>query len=148
MWKTTHAAASAAAIGISLVAAGCLSTTEVPDTLIWEGIFLLEANGPAGMTGDAAMVALAQQTQIGVGLAGAPPEATYGWQLRRGRCSAPGTIEVAASVFPALNLSTQGAVEAEAVIQRRLTGTEYAVQVVENTDGTGDVLACADLTRT
>ena len=148
MWKSARAAATLAATGIPLMVAGCLSTTEVPDTLFWEGSFLLEANGPAGMTGDAAMVALAAQTRVGVGLAGAPADASYGWLLRRGRCSAPGTAEAPASVFPALDPGSQGGIEAEAVIQRRLTGTEYAVQVVENADGTGDVLACADLTRT
>jgi hypothetical protein len=138
----------AAAICISLIAAGCLSTTEVPDTLFWEGAFVLEADAPAGMTGASAMVSLAAQTQIGVGLSGAPADATFGWLVRRGRCLSPGIAEAPPSVFPALDVSNSGAIEAEAVIQRRLTGTEYAVQVVENADGTGDVLACANLMRT
>jgi hypothetical protein len=148
MWKGARLAITVTAMGTSLIAAGCLSTTEVPDPLFWEGTFIVEANGPADLTGEAALVALAVQTQLGVGLAGAPADATYGWLLRRGRCSSPGPPEAPASAFPPLSPTSLGNIEAEVVIQRRLTGTEYAVQVMENADGTGDVLACADLTRT
>ncbi|HSJ32435.1 MAG TPA: hypothetical protein VK933_13425 [Longimicrobiales bacterium] len=133
--------------GIPLILAGCLSTTEPPETLFWEGELVAVPDGPAGLAGPAAMVALQSQTRVGVGLTGAPDGATYGWLLLGGTCAAPREAVAPASAFPALQVS-DGGVDAEAVIQRRLTGTDYAVQVVENSDGTGAVLACADLTRT
>lgn len=133
--------------GLPLFLAGCLSTTEPPETLFWEGQLVALPDGPANMAGPAAMVALRAQTRVGIGLTGAPDAAIYGWLLRSGTCDSPGESVAPASAFPALQVS-DGSVDAEAVVQRRLTGTDYAVQVVENPDGTGAVLACADLTRT
>jgi hypothetical protein len=136
-----------AVISIPLILAGCLSTTEPPETLFWEGQLVAMPDGPADMAGPAAMVALQTQTRLGIGLTGAPDAAIYGWLLRAGTCDSPQESVAPASAFPALQVS-DGGVDAEAVIQRRLTGTDYAVQVVENSDGTGAVLACADLART
>ncbi|HSK19587.1 MAG TPA: hypothetical protein VK912_10610 [Longimicrobiales bacterium] len=134
-------------MGIPLLLAGCLSTTEPPETLFWEGQLVAMPEGPADLAGPVAMVALQAQTRLGVGLTGAPDGAIYGWLLRAGTCDSPQASVAPASAFPALQTSN-GGIDAEAVIQRRLTGTDYAVQVVENSDGTGAVLACADLTRT
>lgn len=137
-----------AAVGGALLATGCLGTTEPAESLLWEGTLLVTENGPADLTGAAAMVALTSHTQLGIGVHGAPVEAVYGWLMRNGTCDAPGTAVAPASAFPPLEVDAGGDFETEVVIQRRLAGTEYAVQVVENTDGSGDVLACADLMRT
>ena len=135
------------ATAVPFLLTACLSTTEPPETLFWEGQLIGQPDGPAGIGGPAAMVALQAQTRVGIGLEGAPDGATYGWLLRAGTCDAPQETVAPASAFPPLPV-VDGQVDAEAVIQRRITGTDYAVQVVENSDGTGAVLACADLTRT
>jgi hypothetical protein len=67
--------------------------------------------------------------------------------VRAGTCAAPQAAVGPPSAFPALGVTGEGIGEAAAVIQRRLTGMEYAVQIVENGDGSGAVLACADLAR-
>lgn len=136
----------AAALAVSLLA-GCVSPAAPPEALLWEGQVLVEAAGPPDMSGSAAMVAFATQTQVGVGVADAPADAVFGWVVRSGTCATPEAAVGPASAFPALDVTGGGTAEAEAVIQRRLTGMEYAVQVVENGDGSGAVLACADLAR-
>lgn len=136
----------AAALAVPLLA-GCISPAAPPEALLWEGQVLVEAAGPPDMAGSAAMVALTTQTQAGVSLDGAPADAVFGWVVRAGTCAAPQASVSVASAFPALGVTGEGTGEAETVIQRRLTGMEYAVQVVENGDGSGAVLACADLVR-
>jgi hypothetical protein len=136
----------AAALAVSLLA-GCISPTTPPEALLWEGELLVEDDGPPDMAGSAAMVALTIQTQAGVGVADAPADAVFGWVVRAGTCAAPQAAVGPPSAFPALGVTGEGIGEAAAVIQRRLTGMEYAVQIVENVDGSGAVLACADLAR-
>jgi hypothetical protein len=131
----------------SVLAWGCLSPTSPPEVLLWEGELLVEAEGPADMKGSAAMVAYQFQSDVGVGIESGPEGVSYGWRVHSGTCATPGDAVAPSTAFPALNVDSDGAGEAATTIQRRLTGTEYAVQVVENADGSGAVLACADLTR-
>lgn len=148
MNRIARAAARTTVLAGTLLGVGCLSATEPPETLFWEGTFIAEANGPASLNGSAAMVALRSHSQLGVGIQGAPPSIEYGWVLRNGTCATPGNAVAPASAFPALDVNSNGDVDLEVAIERRLTGTDYAVQVIENADGSGEVLACADLTRT
>lgn len=134
-------------LGLALLASGCLSPAEPPQTLLWEGELLIDAAGPPDLVGSTAMAAFSAHTEVGIGIDGAPLGATYGWLLRNGTCATPGEGSAPPTAFPALEVSAEQSAEAVAVLQRRITGTEYAVQLVENADGTGPVIACADLTR-
>src|SRR5690606_24886989 len=102
---------------------------------------------PPDLVGSAAMAAFSARTEVGIAIEGAPLDETYGWLLRNGTCAAPGEGSAPPTAFPALEVSAEQRAEAVAVLQRRVTGTEYAVQLVENADGTGAIVACADLTR-
>jgi hypothetical protein len=134
-------------LALPLLLAACIDPAGPPETLLWEGELLIDAAAPPDLTGSAAMAAFAQHSEVGIGLEAAPTDAVYGWVLRPGTCDAPGTAAAPASAFPELDVGEDESAEAVAVLQRRLTGTEYAVQVVENADGTGAIIACADLTR-
>jgi hypothetical protein len=132
---------------LAVPGASCLSSTEPPETLLWEGVLLVEAGGPPDIAGTAAMVALRAETRVGIGLTGGVPGTVFGWSVRTGTCLSPGTTAAPANAFPAVTIGNDETGESETTIQRRLTGTEYAVQLVENADGSGAVLACADLER-
>jgi hypothetical protein len=131
----------------ALLQAGCMDAVAPPETFFWEGDLAVTPGGPPDLFGSVAMVATAVQTQIGIGVESEATGASFGWIVRDGTCAAPGAPVAPQLAFPAVATGLDNVGEAETVLHRRLTGTVYAAQLLENADGSGGILACADLAR-
>lgn len=135
-----------AAVLPALLAGACSGIAEPPETLFWEGTLEPGAGGLPDLRGTAAMVASERVTQIGIGIEEGPPGATFGWIVRNGSCNEPREPVGPVSAFPAVVVSDERSGDATTVLQRRLgANVDYAAQIVEDADGTGEVIACADL---
>ena len=132
---------------LALLAAltGCVGPAEAVDVLLWEGT-LVSRTGFTTIGGSVAMVANEHDTQVGIGVNGAQPNARLGWAVRTGTCTGTGVRVAGTTAYPALAVDTQGDARAEMVIRRRLDGNvEYASELFANSNGSGAVLACADM---
>ena len=134
-----------AVLFLALGLAGCVGPDEPLDVLLWEGS-LATRTGFSTIGGSVAMVANEHDTQIGIGVNGAQPNARLTWAMRTGPCAGAGARVSGASAYPTLTVSAEGEARAETVIRRRVDSTaEYAAEVFGN-DGAA-VLACAQMQR-
>ena len=132
---------------VMLGVAGCLGVTELEETFRWSGDLVPTPEAPPSLEGSVGLVIGHDQTQVGIGITGGQPGATLGWRVRNGMCSGEGEPIVAAA-FPPVPISEEGSGALEARIQHRIDDAEdgpFAAEEFANEDGTGDVLACADM---
>lgn len=130
-----------------LAAAGCLDVTELEETFRWTGVLVPTDDAPGTLEGSVGLVIGPGQTQVGIGITGGEPGTTLGWRIRNGMCSGDGEPIVPAP-FPAVVITEEGAGALEARIAHRIDDAEegpFAGEVFANADGTGNLLACADL---
>jgi len=133
--------------GVTLLAfAACVGQTEPVDVVKWQGFLIASVDTGDPFTGLAAMVIEEQQTRMGISVDDAPAGITIGWAVLEGSCDAPGERVGPATAYPPVDVSESGTGAAETVLFRRISTTgPYATLVYENRDGSGRVLACADL---
>lgn len=131
----------------SCVAAACISASEPVEVVKWQAA-LVASGATLPFTGSVAMVIGQLQTDMGVSVQDAPPEATLGWAIVEGTCGSPGARVGPSSAYPAIAVSGGGSGSSDTVLHRRIaTSGPYAGIVYEGEDGTGAALACADLER-
>lgn len=137
---------SAAVLALALVAAlaACPDTNGLNgQALLWETLLAPDVAHP-DLGGQAALVAQLGGTNAGIGIRGAPPTATYAWQVRRGTCAAPGAVVGPAGDYPELVADSVGNASAEMRINRVLSAdTTYLAEVRGAAPDTARVL-CGD----
>jgi hypothetical protein len=131
-----------------LMAGGCLDSVEPPETFAWSGELVASAGAPIFVSGQVAVLRNLGVTTISIGLSDAPAGSRFGWGVREGPCDGSGDPLVVASVFGVLEEDEEGEFNRTIEIGRRLDGTAtLSAEVFAEPDGTGAVLACADLDR-
>lgn len=135
------------AASLCLAAPACMSSTEPLDPVIWEADLSLTSEATDVLTGRVLMVANPHNTEIGVYLSGTPG-AGYSWHVRSGTCAGSGTAVGPDFVFPAVTINDEGEGTGLATLNRRVDRGTYAGVVVAGADGSGPVVACADLVET
>lgn len=142
--RRTWARRTPAVILASLVA--CVSTTGPAEIVTLQAELVATDAGVDPVTGSIALVIGEGRTQMGIGIEGGAADARLGWAIRTGACAATGTRLGPASTYPAIAVGASGHGQAETVLQRRIaTDVAYAGELFASADGTGAVLACADL---
>lgn len=132
---------------LALLASGCVGAVDLPETFLFSGDLVPAADADVPIFGSMAVIVQRQETILSIGLEGALEGETFGWMVRTGRCDGAGEPVVSTSL-PPLTVSEEGTASMDVIMQRRLDGNvSYAGEVFANPDGTGTVLACADLGR-
>jgi hypothetical protein len=126
--------------------AACSSPVETNEPLFWEGTFEQPLDATVLLSGQASMVANPFDTHVGV-VVDADAELQLSWLVRNGACSGSGERIAPQTTFPPLTESSASRLSATAVINRRISGSSYAVEIFVGPDGTGELVACADLVR-
>jgi hypothetical protein len=135
-----------AALLLVSVTSGCGPVTEPPPTLLWQAeLVATDVDNP--LTGSSAMVAGTSLTQVGIGVANAPPQAALGWRVRNGACDEGGDALAPLTSFPPVAIDAEGDGAAEMVLNRRLSNGTYAAEVFADASGEGLLIACGTLTR-
>jgi hypothetical protein len=130
---------------LAAAALGCPSLT-TPDmsVTIWQGT-LIPAPAQAGLEGQVAVVAQAGGTQIGIGLTGAEPGATYAWGVWRHTCAAPGGPVGVADDYPVLAVNDSGAASGDTSLGLRFSSdSTYHVELRQSVTDTSRI-ACGNL---
>jgi hypothetical protein len=140
-------ASGAVLSAVLLLPSGCLST-EPLFALFWIGTFQPEPGAPVWVAGTLEMVANPSHTEVGVFLESVPGFTTeVSWHVRNGPCSGSGEPIAPTQTFPAVTLSEDGSGVGIASIRRRVGSGTYAGEIFSGPGGTGERLACADLTQ-
>jgi hypothetical protein len=142
-------ASGVAAVTALTAQAACFGPIEPLVPLFWMGVFQPVAGAPSFVGGTVEMVANPQTSSVGVFLEGEPGEDyDVSWHVRNGPCSGTGQRVAPPATFPAVTISGDGTGIGIANINRRLEVGTYSAEVFSGADGSGDRLACANLTQT
>jgi hypothetical protein len=145
---SSHPLRGQLSVVVTLLAAACISATEPIEVVTWEAELVAAEGGADPISGSGAMVSGERQTQVGISVRFAPASTSLGWALVEGSCTGPGSRVGPASAYPSIQADDDGDGAAETRIGRRIdTAGPYAAAVYENPDGSGAVLACANLER-
>jgi hypothetical protein len=126
----------------------CFGPLDPAEIVLLDGTFEPPAAAPITVGGTVAMVIGADRTQIGVGFSGGNAGATFGWSVRNGTCGSTGSRIGPADLFVGVVLGAEGSARAETIVNRRIDpGQRYAAEIFERPDGSGRVVACAELNR-
>jgi hypothetical protein len=134
-----------APLAVALVTASCIGPLELEEVLLWEGVLKPAAGASTTVSGTMAMVANERFTQVGLGIDAGEPGITVGWVVRHGSCDSPGNRVAPPQAFLPLVIGESGEGEREAIVNYRLARGGYAGQVSAASDGSGEILGCADL---
>lgn len=108
----------------------------------------LEARGNSGITGTARVETFASDSaQAEITVNGARPDGSLAWGLHRGRCATLGPLIGADSLYPALEVNSEGTSSAAATIQPGFDEAGEHSIVVHRGDRTGSVASCGELGR-
>lgn len=132
---------------VACVMAACLSVTEPPQVLFWEGTFVAVPPDEAGITGSAVMVSNPHNTEAGVFLSGLSGT-TLSWLIRTGTCEGSGERVAGQAAFPPVLLPTIGEGTGIAVLNFRIEAGTYSIDLFAGANAEGAAIACADLIRT
>src|SRR5687768_9258645 len=91
-------------VALLTLAAGCVGPEEPVEVLLWEASLVSRA-GFSTIGGSVAMVANEFDTQIGIAVTGAQPNARLGWAVRSGQCMGTGTRVSGSIAFPPITIS-------------------------------------------
>jgi hypothetical protein len=144
--RLERAARLVSALASCALAAACSGIEEPAPIVQLQGDLQPVAGAADPITGQVAMVIGERQTQIGIGIAGALEGTSLGWRVRNGSCTGSGDRIGPANGFPPIEIEEDGTGATETILFRRIaTSAAYAAEVVSEPDGTGSVLACAEL---
>lgn len=98
--------------------------------------------------GTAAVISTRSALEATIELANAPADATFAWTIATGTCAQPGTAIGAATRYPELEVSEDGAAEAEADVPAGLNSAgSYIVRVIDDSGESPVVVACGALAK-
>lgn len=128
-----------------LILPACDLEVDPPSRILWSAT--LQAESSSGISGNAAAITYSNRTETGIGIAHAPESTTYRWQIRQGRCDAPGANVGPESAYPLLTTGTTGTAAANTILSARLlSGQDYHVVVL--TEGDRVTVACGNFEET
>ncbi|MGI8545748.1 MAG: CHRD domain-containing protein [Gemmatimonadaceae bacterium] len=138
--------ACATSSGPPAAASTGVSTTPLGLTDQWAAT--VNPVGGTGISGTAAAVGAANQTNATVKLGGAMAGVTHPWHIHLGQCGDNGKIVGPPDSYPPLTVATDGTASATATVPTGLNSTtRYYVNIHKSPGEMGVIVACGNLTR-